>query len=326
MAIIGYGPWTDAANVGAGIGNSIARVLFEVPAIKRQMRLQEQQMQMQQQRFDLEQARIPLEQKKLEAEADLSKMKANTFMEDRATKQKEDKLDSIGRVVGEVTAFQKAQGQEKYNQGRLEETKRHNQVAEGNQKLSLKARLLSEQEKANRSKEWMYNAEVNRNLRVDELRLKELDAQVLAKESGLQVPTLRSLVEDAAGRRTNLNPAQVDNEVVEPGQSVDPLVTEGVGIVSRIQSAVKYLRQQQANQVQAQALTPAAPMQRSVQAPTQAPVAQAQSEIVVSPKPGTNEKSPNPNFRWKVRNVTTGQTFWSDTHPEILGAEYEEVQ
>jgi len=68
MALIGYSPWQDAANYGAGLGNTLGEILLRVPQMRAQAALAQQQNQRDAQAFPLEQqykqAQISAEQER----------------------------------------------------------------------------------------------------------------------------------------------------------------------------------------------------------------------------------------------------------------------
>lgn len=49
MPIVGYSPWADAANYGAGLGETLGRILLQVPQQRAELRMQQQQFPLQQQ-------------------------------------------------------------------------------------------------------------------------------------------------------------------------------------------------------------------------------------------------------------------------------------
>lgn len=69
--LIGYSPWSDAANVGEGIGNSFGRLALQIP----QLRLQKQQLELQRQQLVHDGARSQAQAGLYGAETELTKEK-----------------------------------------------------------------------------------------------------------------------------------------------------------------------------------------------------------------------------------------------------------
>lgn len=55
MSYVGYSPWTDAANLGGGIGDALGKILLQRPEMRARVAAQQQEQQEQAQRFPLEQ-------------------------------------------------------------------------------------------------------------------------------------------------------------------------------------------------------------------------------------------------------------------------------
>lgn len=289
MSIVGYSPWQDAANVGQGIGTAIAKVLFELPAMKRRIQVEEQDLALRQQQADTMEAyrrdQITLGQNRLQADSAYKQGRLD------ATSEANDIRWNLGMLANQL-------GQDRVGLGRdrLAETSRFNDARIGDMEATQRNRsTLSDI--------------ANRRLELDReqfgARQPLWDAQADLARARAEVAPYNSLVNAAIGDAYLQGEGQAGLKTVMD-RLRDMVATPGE---QRLGNVMQKLNLQQQ-------LPPVAPPPENVQ-PIGPIVPNGDETVQPMGLP------PSAEHRYRIRRKSDGKMGWS-TKPDN-GAEFETI-